>query len=237
MCSHLHSTFASCFEFAGKSIVHVEFINAIKSNQNAFGLELSDETIASLADYYELVQQHNPILHLVAPCSPEEFATRHILESLTLLKHLPTGAGFADVGAGAGLPSIPCLIAREDLRAVLIESKEKKSSFLNTAVQALKIDERAEIVTRQFSEVKKPDGIQFVTCRALDKFTEKIRQLIKWSGKSTMLFFGGPTLGYEMRKIGMKSKEELMPGSDRRFLFIGTHTPVAVDRRSFGRRS
>ncbi len=212
-----------------------ELINAIKSNQNAFDLELPDDTVARLADYYELVQQRNPILHLVAPCSPEEFATRHILESLTLLKHLPDGAHFADIGAGAGLPSIPCLIAREDLHAVLIESKEKKSNFLNAAIQALKIEERAEIVTRQFSEIKKPLEIQFVTCRALDKFTEKIRQLIRWSGRSTMLFFGGPTLGYEMRKIGAKFKEQLMPGSDRRFLFVGNYLPVAKDSRSTGR--
>lgn len=213
-----------------------EFINAIKSSQNAFRVELSDETIARLADYYELVQEHNPILHLVGPCSPEEFATRHILESLTLLKHLPNDASFADIGAGAGLPSIPCLIAREDLRAVLIESKEKKSAFLVTAIQALKIEERAGIVTRQFSEIKKPDEVQFVTCRALDKFTEKVRQLLKWSGKSTLLFFAGPTLAYEMRKAGVKFKEERMPGSERRFLFIGKHSPIVKDNRSTGRR-
>ena len=212
-----------------------EFINAIKSNQDAFRLELSDETVGRLADYYDLVQEHNPILHLVGPCSPAEFATRHILESLTLLKHLPNGASFADVGAGAGLPSIPCLVAREDLSAVLIESKEKKSAFLLTAIQALQIEERAEIVTRQFSEIKRPVEVQFVTCRALDKFTEKVRQLIKWSGPSLMLFFAGPTLAYEMRKVGVKFKEERMPGSDRRFLFIGKHSPVVKDRPSTGR--
>ena len=213
-----------------------EFINAIKSKRDAFRLELSDETVDRLADYYDLVQEHNPILHLVGPCSPEEFATRHILESLTLLNHLPEGARFADIGPGAGLPSIPCLIAREDLRAVLIESKEKKSAFLLTAIQALKIEERAEIVTRQFSEIKKPIEVQFVTCRALDKFTEKIRALTKWSGKSTLLFFGGPTLGYEMRKFGVKFKELLMPASERRFLFVGSYTPLAQDHRSTGRR-
>ena len=93
-------------------------------------MELSASSVERLADYYELVQEHNPLLHLVAPCPPEEFAVRHILESLTLLEYLPTGAKFADVGAGAGLPSIPCLLVRDDLRSVLIESKEKKARFL-----------------------------------------------------------------------------------------------------------
>src|SRR5262245_63592218 len=104
-----------------------EFISAIRSNQAAFGIAISEEAIERLADYFELVQAGNPLLHLVAPCSAEEFATRHILESLTLLEHLPPNARFADVGAGAGLPSIPCLIARDDLRATLIESKEKNT--------------------------------------------------------------------------------------------------------------
>src|SRR5688572_26026127 len=107
-----------------------EFIRAITTNQREFGIELSAETIKRLADYYEVVERDNPLLHLVVPGSPEAFATRHILESLTLLKFLPQNCRLADVGAGAGLPSIPCLIARDELRAVLIESKEKKTAFL-----------------------------------------------------------------------------------------------------------
>jgi 16S rRNA (guanine527-N7)-methyltransferase len=205
--------------FTGESIVREEFVNAIKSNQIAFGLEMSDDTIARLADYYELVQQHNPILHLVAPCSPEEFATRHILESLTLLKHLPNRASFADIGPGAGLPSIPCLIAREDLRAVLIESKEKKTGFLRSVVAECKLSDRATIINSQFSETKRPD-VSFVTCRALDRFSEKLPQLLKWSGYCTLLFFGGPALRDELRRLGLRPKEFLMPFSERRFLFI-----------------
>src|SRR3954454_483659 len=106
-----------------------EFIQAIRTHQTAFGVDLSDPAIERLAGYYELVMEHNPLLHLIGPCSPEEFAIRHILESLTLLEYLPRGAKFVDVGAGAGLPSIPCLLVREDLKAVLIESKEKKVGF------------------------------------------------------------------------------------------------------------
>src|SRR4051812_11943275 len=110
-----------------------EFIAAIKSKQAAFGFDLSGETIQQLANYYELVIDANALLHLVAPCSPEEFAVRHVLESLTLLDYIPAGASLADVGSGAGLPSIPCLIARADLTGVLIESKGKKAKFLEQA--------------------------------------------------------------------------------------------------------
>ena len=54
----------------------------------AFELDLSSGTLAQLDAFYSLLTHWNDRLHLVAPCSPEEFATRHVLESLMLLKHL-----------------------------------------------------------------------------------------------------------------------------------------------------
>ena len=195
------------------------FLNAIEINQRAFGLELSSEVIERLADYYEIVREHNPLLHLVAPCSAEEFAIRHILESLTLLEFLPKGARFADVGTGAGLPSIPCLLARDDLRAVLIESKLKKAGFLRMVFAKCKLENRTELINRQFAEVPRPD-VSCVSCRALDKFSEKLRQLIKWSGDCTLLFFGGPGLRTKLKEMGCSFEERLLPMSEQRLLFI-----------------
>ncbi len=59
-----------------------QLIAAINANRAAFGIDLSEVATERLADYYELVQGHNPLLHLVGRCSAEEFAIRHILESL-----------------------------------------------------------------------------------------------------------------------------------------------------------
>lgn len=196
-----------------------EFISGIRSNQAAFGLELPGERIERLADYYEIVQQHTPILHLVAPCSPEEFAVRHVLESLTLLEFLPQNAHFADVGTGAGLPSIPCLLVRDDLSASLIESKEKKARFLNEATDRMGISKRAMIVNRQFEEVTEKD-FSFVTCRALDKFTEKLPRLLKWSGRRRLVLFGGNSLGEALKRSKLEFGQKLMPLSDQRCLFI-----------------
>ena len=195
------------------------FIEAVKSHQQAFQLELPDQTIQLLGNYYDLVQEHNPILHLVGPSSPEEFATRHILESLTLLEFLPRGARFADVGAGAGLPSIPCLIARDDLKAVLIESKEKKAEFLRHAVQELGLNARAEIVNRQFSETS-PDMSEHIVCRALDKFVDKFPQILKWSRRRRLLLFGGPSLEEAIKRQKQKYQRRLLPLSERRYLFV-----------------
>lgn len=179
---------------------------------------MTAEQAERLADLYDLVQEHNPILHLVGPCTPEEFAIRHVLESLTLLRFLPQDARFADIGPGAGFPSVPCLIVRESLRAVLIEAKERKSGFLRDLVEKLGIGNRAEIFNRQFSELKRPD-VTHITCRALDKFTQKLPQLLKWSGDCTLLLFGGPALRDELIKREVRYAEHLMPMSEQRFLY------------------
>jgi 16S rRNA (guanine527-N7)-methyltransferase len=194
------------------------FIKALEKHQNSFDLELGGEQIRRLADYYELVQAHNDLLHLVAPATAEEFAARHILESLTLLEFLPKRAKLADVGTGAGLPSLPCLLAREDLHGFLIESKIKKASFLAEALAKFNLDGRARIINRQFEEIEKPHAA-FVTCRALDKFVPKLPKILKWSRGSSLLFFGGNSLRGELEKQGVRFGEKLMPLSEQRFLF------------------
>jgi len=213
------------------STMRANFINAVKTNQAAFKIDLPDEAIERLADFYVLVQENNPLLHLVAPSSPEEFAVRHILESLMLLEHLPQRATFADVGAGAGLPSIPCLLVRGDLSAVLIESKIKKADYLNEIANALGIAGRARIENRQFEEVVST-GFSAVTCRALDKFTERVPRLVKWSKGRRLLLFGGPSLAGALEKLKLPFTAKLLPMSDRRYLFVTGRTSRDGSRKT-----
>jgi 16S rRNA (guanine(527)-N(7))-methyltransferase RsmG len=196
-----------------------EFVAAVKANEGAFGLTLTDVMVDLLASYYDSVRQHNDLLHLVGPSSPAEFAVRHVLESLTLLEYLPRDVTFADIGPGAGLPSIPCLLVRDDLKAVLIESKEKKAGFLAECASALGISGRATIVNRQFAETE-PGRAEFITCRALDRFTDHLPRLLKWARKRTLLLFGGDNLGEALKREGAEPTRSLMPLSERRYLFI-----------------
>ncbi len=197
-----------------------KFIDSVRANQSEFSLSLEQTQLEKLAIYYELVQKNNPLLHLVAPCSAEEFAVRHILESLTLLEYLPRNAKFADVGTGAGLPSIPCLLVREDLHGVLIESKLKKTSFLQEVLAKCELVNRTQVINKQFEEISNPE-ISHVTCRALDKFTVKLPKLLKWSKGCRFLFFGGNSLRDELQKNRVKFTEKLMPLSEQRYLFMG----------------
>jgi len=182
-------------------------------------LKLSPAAIEALREHYQLVMQANPLLHLTGPVSAEEFAERHTLESLAILKFLPTGARFVDVGPGGGFPSFPCLIARPDLTATLIESKVKKAEFLVEAADKLGLSDRVTVINKQFDEVADLAG-NFVTCRALDKFAEKLPRLLRrFSGKQFLLF-GGPTLRDALHAARRSFDEVLLPNSERRFLFV-----------------
>ena len=186
------------------------FEQSLLANMGAFDVALAADDVDRLRTYYSLLIRWNDRLHLVAPCSPAEFATRHVLESLMLLKHLPHGAKIADIGSGAGLPIVPCLIARPDLEVTLIESSQKKAVFLREAIAA--VGRRATIIARRFEDVEAPD-VQFVTCRALDQFVSKIPSLLAWAPEgSTLLFFGGEKL--------LDAERYLIPGSERRYLFL-----------------
>ena len=194
------------------------FGQALVANMGSFDLDLSSETITRLGEFYSLLSRWNDRLHLVAPCSPEEFATRHILESLMLLKHLPHDAKIADIGSGAGLPIIPCLLARPDLSALLIESSQKKSVFLREALNQL--GRPSVIIPKPFEEVPTTD-VSFVTCRALDQFINKISGLINWApAGSTLLLYGGESLRERLHSV--RFEELRIPLSEKRFLFVVT---------------
>lgn len=198
-----------------------QFVSALKQHAPEFAVQLSVERIEGLKRYYELLLKWNGRLHLVAPCSPEQFALRHTLESLLLLKQLPAHSAVVDVGSGGGLPIIPCLLVRDDLQATLIESSRKKSVFLREALRLLETPGRATVLTARFEELNAPPA-EFLTCRALERFAELLPILTQWaSPDTTFLLFGGESLARKLKAILPFVKAEPVPRSERRFLLIG----------------
>ena len=192
----------------------------LETEATGYGVMLSQEAVDGLSQYYELLSLWNSRVHLVAPCSPREFATRHVLESLVLLKHLPNDAYVAEVGAGGGLPIIPCLIVRRDLRAMLIEAAQKKAVFLREALTRTAISARASIINKRFESVAAPQ-VDFVTCRALERLEEMLPHLFEWAPRNaTLLLFGAKRLETRIESLGFRSTAELMPRSKGRFLFV-----------------
>lgn len=196
-----------------------EFEGALASEADVYQTRITPAAIERLSEYYDLLSTWNARLHLVAPCSAREFATRHVLESLLVLPHLPHAARVADVGSGAGLPIIPCLIARPDIAATLIESSRKKAVFLREALNRVGVFRSATVIADRFEQMVIPE-VDFITCRALDRFEAKLPALLRWSPPwSTLLFFGSEGLRKQIIKLDLNFTENQIPNSKRRYLF------------------
>jgi len=182
---------------------------------------LPDEgLIARLENYYALVIRWNARLHLVAPCAPEEFATRHVLESMCALQFLPEQTRVVDVGSGAGLPILPCLLARPSLRVILIEANAKKCVFLREALHQLTDNAREHQIINQRFEQTETLPCDVLTCRALERFDEMLPRLIEWSTPSSFVFFGGENLRDRIERLKLEFSSTLLPATTRRYLFL-----------------
>ncbi len=96
-----------------------------------------------LLDYVALLVKWNRTYNLTAIRDPLAMVGHHLLDSLSVLPHLPLAAArarIADAGSGAGLPGIPLAIARPGWHVALAESSQKKAAFLRQAAIELALD-------------------------------------------------------------------------------------------------
>lgn len=139
----------------------------------ALGVSLDDAAVARLGHYLALLLAINEQMNVTAITTPAEAWTRHALDALTLVAHIPPSARVADLGSGGGVPAIPLAIARPDVRFTLIESTQKKATFLTDAAAALGLAnvtvraERAEAVAAGPLH----GGFDVVTARAVGKLS------------------------------------------------------------------
>jgi len=106
-------------------------------------LELPAGARQRLLDYVALLVKWNRTYNLTAIRDPLAMVTHHLLDSLSVLPHLPLSASrprVADAGSGAGLPGIPLAIARPQWHVALAESSQKKAAFLRQAAIELALD-------------------------------------------------------------------------------------------------
>ena len=192
------------------------FEASLRAHADDFNVTLDAKTVAGLSAYYTLLMKWNARLHLVAPCTPEEFATRHVLESLILVPHIRKTASVVDVGSGGGLPMIPLLVARPDLKGTLIESSQKKAIFLREALRA--VFRNATVINERFEGVTSLEA-DYVTCRALERLRQKLPSLLD-RRQTTTLIFGGDALREELEQLGRTYTSVRIPSSMRRYLFV-----------------
>lgn len=99
---------------------------------------VSRETELRLQRYVELLMQWQAKTNLIAPSTLPNLWTRHISDSLQLLRLAPVARRWADFGSGGGFPGLVLACALADTPGVsvhLIERNARKSAFLREAVR------------------------------------------------------------------------------------------------------
>jgi 16S rRNA (guanine527-N7)-methyltransferase len=131
------------------------------------GLALPDATQGKLLAFRDLLLKWNKTYNLTALRDPEQAISHHLLDSLSILPHIGDGT-LLDVGAGGGLPGIPLAIARPELSVSMVDTVQKKVTFLRQAAIELglknvtahhaRVEEMsgqyAQISSRAFAELK-----------------------------------------------------------------------------------
>lgn len=100
---------------------------------------LTDEVCDKFVAYYDLLIDWNTRMNLTAITEPEEVVKKHFYDSLAALPHLENGAKVADVGTGAGFPAIPLLIMNPTLKITLVDSLQKRITFLEEVLKTLQL--------------------------------------------------------------------------------------------------
>jgi 16S rRNA (guanine527-N7)-methyltransferase len=116
---------------------------ALDHGLGEMALELPAGARGRLLDYVALLVKWNRTYNLTAIRDPLAMVTHHLLDSLSVLPHLPLAAAHArvaDAGSGAGLPGIPLAIARPRWQITLAEASQKKAAFLRQAAIELALD-------------------------------------------------------------------------------------------------
>jgi 16S rRNA (guanine527-N7)-methyltransferase len=140
------------------------------------GFELSDDQANLFDIYYRELVEWNEKINLTAITEKEQVYIKHFYDSLSLAFYvdLTPIRTLADIGSGAGFPSIPLKIMFPHLKVTIVDSLNKRIIFLNQLIEKLRLDDvncvhgRAEDVSRM--PVYR-DQFDLVTARAVAKLS------------------------------------------------------------------
>lgn len=115
-----------------------QFVLALKEQ----GIDLSEEQIQQFRSYFELLVEWNDKMNLTAITDLPSVYLKHFYDSISAAFHFDftTVESVCDVGAGAGFPSIPIKICFPHLHVTIVDSLNKRISFLNHLSEQLALD-------------------------------------------------------------------------------------------------
>jgi len=198
--------------------------------------KLDEQRLILILTYIDLLLKWNARINLTAVRDPEEIVTRHFGESFFvagILQPYPP-ASLIDLGSGAGFPGIPLAMLMPETKVALIESNQKKSTFLKEVIFALKLTNVSVFSGRGEDYQQKA---AMVTMRAVERFEQALPialRLVDQEGQIALMI--GASQAEQARNLAndMKWQEAVgVPGGHSRVLLIGTKSvKVEPNRRN-----
>ena len=164
------------------------FFQELKQGSQALGLALSDETLNLLLKYQDALVLWNKAYNLTAIRDPKEMLVKHLLDSLSILKDLPSGR-LLDIGTGGGMPGMIIALCQPERCCVLLDSNGKKIRFLKQFIADLKLKNVIAVQTRVENEDSIGELGQFdvITSRAFASLTDFVNAARPYMHQSSII--------------------------------------------------
>ena len=177
-----------------------------------YNINLSEEKYEKFMTYFNELILFNNQFNLTAITEENDVFIKHFLDSLYPEFLIKKNSKIIDIGAGAGFPSLPLKIYREDLSVTMIDSLNKRINFLNTMISKLKLENVESIHTRaeDFAKLNR-NKFDYVVVRAV----AKLSTLLEYS--LPLLNVGGKLLAYK----GDNIEDELASSNNALFILGG----------------
>ena len=126
----------------------ISFIIVILKNFCYNGLMEQEKYLSLINDvfcdkfnkFFSLLTEHNKICNLTSIIDEKGVKYKHFYDSIVSEKLISFASSVVEIGSGGGFPSIPLKIVRDDLKFTLIESTNKKCTFLKSVVESLDLN-------------------------------------------------------------------------------------------------
>ena len=117
-------------------------------DKNGFSSMLNMERVEKFTELTEIMLEENEKYNLTAIKEPNKIILNHYADCAALAAILPKGAKIADVGCGAGFPTLPVAILRPDLTILGIDSTAKRINYVNMVAEKLGLSNVTAITAR-----------------------------------------------------------------------------------------
>ena len=107
----------------------------------ALGLAANEDAARKMTEYNAMLMAMNKKVNLTGIKDGEESLIKNIYDSMTVYDpaYFPQNGRVLDLGTGAGFPGVPLAILRPDMYVVLVDSIQKKLTFIEDACRELGI--------------------------------------------------------------------------------------------------